>query len=152
MKSQLESRLGNYDGSILRTVAPVCGEVSQDEIGTAQGIWVLKSADNLYPEDVNIALVHDHVEPGYGLMSIGTSLSGSIYGYKQKFIPQGSGFTNREFSDVTADGNTYCYDLSMSGVVLVKMNSADELEMDYQASASCTDNYSLSSAKVTYIR
>jgi len=153
VKAQLENRFGDYDGSPLRTVEPVCGEVSQDEIGTAQGIWFFKSDDSLSPEDPHIALVHNNVDPTIAVFSVGTELASALSGSTLEFTPEASGLVDREFSDVTDDGNIYCYTIpTTEGVVLLQMTSSTEIDLEYQASTECSDSYSFTSAKVSYIR
>ena len=92
-----------------RTIEPICGTIEQDVAGTAQGAWFVKGTKQTYPEDQNLALAHDNVNPLKGAFSVGTSLhslrSGVYY-----FDPKNSGFVNRDFQDVLPNGNIYCYD------------------------------------------
>ncbi|MBI2650402.1 hypothetical protein HYX04_03745, partial [Candidatus Woesearchaeota archaeon] len=71
IEAQLKSLLGSSD--VKRTAEPVCGEVAQDNPGTAQGVWFVKGASNTYPEDPHLALVHDNIDPAKGVFSVGTS-------------------------------------------------------------------------------
>lgn len=109
VREELKGLLGNSYSK--RTVEPVCGEVEQDEPGTAQGIWFNKEEPVPYPEDPHLALVHDNTDPSLGVFSVGTSTSSSeLYSGKYYFDPEDSGFVNRDFDQVTSDGNVYCYE------------------------------------------
>jgi len=107
-KSTLSGFLGYL--TTRRTVSPVCGEVSQDVANTAQGAWI-KAEGSANPEDPNLTLAHDNVEPGYGAIVVGTGLSG-VERSTNFFSPTHSETVNREFSEVTNDGTVYCYETS----------------------------------------
>ncbi|MFH0852819.1 MAG: hypothetical protein V1853_00200 [bacterium] len=89
---------------VQRTTEPVCGNIMQDVSGTAAGDWFKNpiTQKNVTDNDALI-LIHDNVEPAYAKISMGGITSFT-------FIPGHSGRTDREFSEVTADGNTYCYE------------------------------------------
>ncbi len=110
-KTMLEAKLGRFDGMVKRTIAPICGEIDQEIPGTVQGNWIKKGFPKT-PEDNNMALVKDNIDPSKQAISIGNSLPGlpsNVY----YFAPQKSGFVNRNFSEVKADGNIYCYTLGL---------------------------------------
>ncbi|HLC85900.1 MAG TPA: hypothetical protein VJG30_01275 [Candidatus Nanoarchaeia archaeon] len=109
VRSLLQSKLGSHDGSVRRTVQPFCGEVEQDVSGTAQGVWFVEGAEETYPEDPHLSLVYDNIDPARGVFSVGTSVKG-LRSSTYYFIPSKNGFVNRDFKDVKADGNIYCYE------------------------------------------
>ncbi len=146
----LESRFG-YSG-IPRTVPPVCGTIEQDITGTAQGVWFLATAgpNDIFPEDPHLALVHDNFDPSIGVLSIGTSLGGASG--RHTYTPTSSGFINREVSEITNDGDIYCYPLN-SGALLLQMPGTDSIELEFQSSADCDDGiYVFTGDKVSFIR
>ena len=131
-------------GSTTRTASPICGQIDQDVANTAQGDWI-HTGGSLFPEDPNLALVHDNINPSYGAFSIGTSI-GNTQGIYY-FNPTSSGLVNRDFSQVTADGNVYCYqadfynDLIYSMppdiAFLVQMTDANDLQIQKYSANSC---------------
>ncbi len=161
LQANLESRLGAFDGSTRRTAAPLCGEYNQDVAGTAQGNWYLDGtpAGSQQDEFDELALVHDNVDSSTGVFSVGravtaSNLPASVY----RFAPTSSGLVNRDFDDVTANGNVYCYDSFTNfiapDVILIQMTSATTLKIEYQSSLSgCgVASWSLTSNATTFIR
>jgi len=136
VKAELEARFGSYNGTVLRTAPPVCGTIAQDVAGTAQGIWVHEGATSIYPEDQNIALVHDNVDPTVGALSLGPPVLG-VGSTVFRFTPAHSGLDNREFSEVTNDGQVYCYGPISTGAMMVKLDTATRLLADFQDGATC---------------
>ncbi len=109
LKEELYSLVGDFDEG-KRTIEPICGEVMQDVRGTAQGVWFAEGTGGLEGEDPHIALVHDNINPTIGVFSIGTSMEDKgLPSSTYNFTPTHSGFFNRDFDEVTPDGNTYCY-------------------------------------------
>ncbi|TAL46856.1 hypothetical protein EPN87_04230 [archaeon] len=114
VKASLQAKLGKYDGSVKRTLAPVCGQVAQDVPNTAQGIWVKVGGEafaDVNQESYQLTLAHDNIDPSTGVFVMGPSVTdvvASIY----TFAPTSSGLVNRDFKDVKSDGNVYCYDVT----------------------------------------
>lgn len=141
----LEARLGTWDGSLLRTVDPLCGEVEQDEPDKAQGKWYVSGTTEMYPEDPHLALVHDNVEPEKGAFSVGNSLAPGLSSGVYFFTPTHSGLVNRDFDEVLSDGDIYCYDsfsLRYGGPapamsVIIQMTSDTTLQIEKQSAATC---------------
>jgi hypothetical protein len=106
-RRQLRSMLGDWSGE-RRTVEPLCGEVMQDVPGTAQGKWYLRGTVEPFPEDPHLALVHDNVDPGYGVLSAGTSVPG-LDADTYYFLPQDEGAFNLDFSLLTPGDSVHCY-------------------------------------------
>jgi len=152
VKADLEARLGNYDGTVLRTAAPLCGTIAQDVAGTVQGNWVPEGFVGLYPEDTHMALVHDNVDPTIGAFSMGPPLPGvgsTVY----RFTPTHAGLDNREFSEVTSDGQVYCYGPISTGAMMVKLDNATRLLVEFQNGASCNGGpYALTPAATAFER
>lgn len=136
-KAVMETKFGNINGAP-RTIAPVCGEVEQDEPGTAQGKWYNDAVPN-GPEDPHLALVHDNVDPTIPVFSNGTTFIG-ISSTVQQFTPLSTGRVNRDFGDVTADGAAYCYE-SVGGasdtIIILQLTDASTLKIEAQNGASC---------------
>lgn len=125
-----------------RTVEPLCGAVAQDLPGTAQGNWFTGGpqvqADSPETWGKGLALVHDNLDGVTGVVSIGGVVAEPT---KLLFQPKREGTFNREFSEVRADGQVYCYEGStnLSGPpspprhVLLQMNDATTMRVEYRA-------------------
>ncbi len=114
LRDTLRKRFGGFNGTS-RTALPLCGEVAQDKPGTAQGVWFVKGTPvdgrGLSRQDPHLALVPDNVDPSKGVFSMGISmeekgLSSGAYHFGSRH----SGLVNRDFREITADGNVYCYE------------------------------------------
>ncbi len=160
-RAMLEAKLGSNDGRIKRTVPPVCGEFNYDIAGAAIGNWV-KTGFPRIPEDNNIALVKDNITPAIQVFSAGNTLPGLSSG-TYYFIPKSTGIINRNFAEVTPDGNTYCYTMDLLGFVnsgnsipnssiIIKLEKNTTLSAEKRnCDCSCTP-YAFTSNKVTYTR
>ncbi len=136
MKSTLEAKLGRYDGSVIRTTAPVCGKVDFDVAGTAQGVWVTNTMPaGGFVEAYGIALAYDNITPSEGGISIG-NVGSSLDGQVLNFTPVTSGTLNRRFDQVTADGQVYCYDAS-SDSVFIEVISGTSLKFEARTGQGC---------------
>ncbi len=161
-RAMLEPKLGRFDGKVKRTVAPIYGEFLLDIAGAAKGNW-FKNSTQKGVEDNDIALVNDNITPAQLAFSIGNSvpgLSSNVY----YFDTQNTGLVNRDFKDLTADGNTYCYSLGYAnpgfigstpfpGIsLLVKLENANSLSVEKRnCDCTCTP-YVFTSNKSAYIR
>ncbi len=133
--------------SIIRTVEPLCGTINQDVDGTAQGRWFLEGTDESdWQEDNHIALIHDETDFATGKFSVGDSTDSLDTG-EYDFTPTSLGYVDRDFDQVTADGQIYCYDTS-GEMILIKMEEDGGLRVEGQGSGSCgsgpwsfNDNY-----------
>lgn len=147
VREALSAKLGSHNGTDARTAPPVCGEVEQDEPGTAQGAWFANGSTQTYPEDPHVSLVHDNVDPSIAVFSVGTSMAASgLPAGLYLFDPAGSGRVNRDFKDVEADGTLYCYEtrdrfgeVPAPFVILLQMTSPTTLRIERLDSASCGD-------------
>jgi hypothetical protein len=156
IKEALYSKLGDSNGIDKRTIEPICGTPHQDLSGTAQGVWYLQDSSNLDKEVDHIALVHDNIDPRIPVFSIGTSLEefgieSNIY----RFEPKSTGLVDRDFDDVKADGNIYCYDFNEGGgensfSVLLKLDSDKILNIGKGQERSCGNGPWLFEEYVTY--
>lgn len=144
LRAKLSLFLGG--GNRQRTIEPVCGEIFQDKPGTLQGNWYSGAADRNTPADWNtlMAMVHDPIDPRHGIVSIGGVISepGTFY-----YQPRHSGFLNREPSEVTADGNIYCYEpeailgyASLPGHLLTQLIDGAHLKIEHRDGA-CDSSY-----------
>lgn len=107
--SDIKQKFATYFGfgEKKRLVPPVCGEIMQDKIGTAQGNWFLGDAKD-GPEgwSKEMSLVHDNVDPALGAISVGGTVSAPLL---LQFAPTHSGTTNREFAEIRPGPELYCY-------------------------------------------
>ncbi len=149
LKKEFYSKLGHFDypsndkivrprNFTPRTVEPLCGEVNQDIVGTIQGMWFgeppIKSGYIEF-EGKGLAFVHNNFDPTIASLSVGgniTKNAGVI-----EFKPTHSGTIDREFSEVKADGNIYCYNspggwLSDKGKILIKLLDNTNLQAEFQ--------------------
>jgi hypothetical protein len=153
-RQDLESKTGSVFGDQLRTAEPIGGTHMQDLPGTAQGNWFfpgtyLRDAPDVSPP---LALVHDYVDPTQPLISIGTSIQGVSPGL-YTFRIEAEGLVNRDFSAVTADGMTYCYENflqdrpaggmpvgQLSAILLLTMPSDTTLRVEAVEGQSCPES------------
>jgi hypothetical protein len=149
LKAQLQARLGNYDGTVLRTQAPVCGEVYQNMDGTLLGIW-FKKGQPKYPEDPHIAFVHDNVSPSRPVISVGVSQTGLPSGV-YTFSAAASGTANRDFKDVVP-GSTWCFQNIAGNHLLVDFVNANEIRVETKAGNACAAGEGFTVAAVNYTR
>lgn len=155
---QFKSKFGGWTKQ--RTVEPICGTVIQDVNNTLKGRW-LKQGQPYYPEDPHIAFVSDNIDPSIPAISVGKSQTGlpsQVYTYQGSlaFVAVGN-LINYPFTKVASDGKTYCFNLmlggqSMSGSLIVKMNTATTADVEYRPNCNCACNkpYTFSGNKVSY--
>lgn len=116
-------------GKIKRTADPVCGKVMYDIAGTLQGNWYYASGATDGSGSEHLAFVFNNHNPQTPLISVGgTFADPKIWNITTTV----SGTKNRKFSEVTADGNTYCYDEGGSERIVMAMPSDEELKIEYQ--------------------
>lgn len=152
VRDELTARFGNYDGTEMRTIEPLCGTIMQDVKDTAQGMWFIEGTEGTYTqEDPQLALVHDNVDPTIGVFSVGNSISNLSYGVYQ-FTPSTTGLVNTDFNLVTADGEVHCYEAS-SEVIIIKLTDATSLTIEKKDDAACgAGPWAFTSNAVNFIR
>ncbi len=152
LKKILSEKFGSWSGQ-KRTVEPLCGEVNQDIKGTAQGNWTSGDGKIDMPEHwtERLALAHDNVDPSIGIVAIGGIISKSA---KIQFPFMQVGLKNRNFSQITADGNIYCYEGETTGTdeipkgrVLIQLINEVSLKAEYQPKR-CDESTNFSSPTV----
>ena len=143
LRTVLRGKLGDENGKP-RTVAPVCGEVAQDKLGTVQGVWFVKGTKQTYPEDQHLALGHHNVDPSMGIFSVGTSLQQrGLPSEPYSFTPTHTSLVNRDFGEVTDIGTTYCYETkgrfgnSANPVIILSMVSPTALRIEKLSAGTC---------------
>lgn len=139
IKAKIRPRFG--DPGKPRTIEPVCGSVNQDKLGTLQGNWFIGDipADEVESWVKSLALIQDNFDPAIGVLSYGGNGGPE---HRILFEPKTEGLINREFSDITPDSKTYCYqsDLTMDGLhsppptekFLIRLDSSLELSFEVQ--------------------
>jgi len=136
VRDSLRVRLA-VNGNV-RTIAPVCGTVMQDEPNTAQGRWYFDATSG---DDHHLALVHENWDPTIGAFSIGTSLPGTT-ATGLMFTPAATGRVDRDFNLVTADGKIYCYEPTNSaGHLFTQLVSNTQVKVEFfSVGATCGDS------------
>ena len=92
-----------------RTAEPRCGSINQDIIGSAQGAWfgqTNKDDKSNMVDQKGLSLIHNNIDPTTGEIAGGDDFSPNNL---ITFTPTHIGLINRDFSEVHADGNIYCY-------------------------------------------
>lgn len=140
LKSHLYPFLGSNDQP--RLIEPICGTIAQDMPGTAQGNWYQGkgSSDELERQGKTVSLIHDNVDPGLGLIVLGSTFS------KVAFSPTHAGVVNREFAEITPGQEIYCYQPDVEGSrvsygtqsqfkgsVLIHLSSASQLDVEVRS-------------------
>lgn len=158
LKDKLNTKIGGWQKGEFRTIEPLCGEVNQDLVGTAQGNWFAAGTKETYPEDLHLALVHDNVNPQKGAFSVGNSVSGLNSG-AYYFEPKHLGTINRDFSEVKADGKIYCYESNeafnqgkIRTVLILQMISESELRIERLDVKNCSGEKEFSSTAAKFGR
>lgn len=145
LRTKLLSEMAGYNQpEFKRTTEPLCGEYMQDIAGTAQGVWFKpgKIADN--EENFDISLVHHNALPQKAVFSIGTQAVSTIEGGAYPFDPQQTGLINRDFKDITANGQTYCFEpTGITGIyrypfrIILQMTSSAKIKIEGQRIQDC---------------
>lgn len=169
VKTQIYSKIG-LSATSLSTESPKCGTLAIDRFGTAAGRWTSKDnpGNGFDPADGKfLVLVADTYRPqtriAYStrLDGIASNLQFEPVNYP-RFPVQESGRVNRQPTQITDDGNIYCYvvDLTTSTEsFLVQLINKSELKVEkvmHQAGASsCSraiNEWNFSSRAITLIR
>ena len=132
-RSQIASKVGSFDGRTRRTAAPVGGTIELDVPGSVQGSW-LNASQPTHPETPHLAIIPDNVDPTRIAVSMGMSQP-SFASRVYRFVAASAGSTNRHPAQITADGQTYCYELEFGGVVLVRLVDAMTLRVEGRSGA-----------------
>lgn len=130
---------------VRRTVEPRCGEVAQDQAGTAQGGWFATQDVQQSQSDWNshLALVHHDIDPSVGVLAVGGKISTPMVFF---FKPTHSGNINREPSEVKPDNSVYCYQndnnqgtisnsSNPSGSVILELTDDKTMKVEHQDKA-----------------
>ncbi|MCR4277871.1 MAG: hypothetical protein NUV85_02530 [Candidatus Berkelbacteria bacterium] len=165
LKDLYYSQIADYnDPSLKRTIKPLCGEYDQDIAGTAQGAWFKKSINSKggdsQNENSNLSLAHHNVLAQKGVIVVGVSTTETIEAGAYPFDPVPTGLVNRDFKDITADNQTYCFEpTGLTGIyrypfrVLLQMSSSTELKLEGQKDQDCSSKpWDLGDNAVTFIR
>ena len=130
-----------------RTVAPKCGQTTQDIFDTIQGMWFGGPPDpkhNYEFEGKGLAIVHNNIDPTKAELSIGGFVTKNAG--VSIFTPKHSGLIDREPSEVKADGMVYCYNLAgaayLDGKLLIALLDGRHLKVEHQA-GKCTGHEAL---------
>ena len=153
-RSAILARLGNYNGTMLRTLEPRGGEIAYDIAGALRGAWI-NAAMTSVPEAAHLAFAPDNVDPSILSVSMGLSQPNFPSGLYQ-YTAMASGYVNRDPAQITADGHIYCFEFSPGrGVVLAQMATASSVRVEGRAGfVSCADQapFAFSGQTFTYVR
>lgn len=151
MKARYYEILGvqHQNFTLQRTQEPRCGEVAVDVPGTAKGAWFFQLSGPMQSEGPHLAFANDAVDPSIQMISMGESAMGvGVPPGRYTFTPTDDGRVNREFSQVTPDGNVYCYDTNVGQnqdmsmmekvLILLQMPSAKKIRVG-RGNGSCSD-------------
>jgi len=126
--------------------------ILQDVIGTAQGCWFLEGIKETYPEDLHLALVNSNLDIDLQVLSVGQSIDGLVSG-RYGFTPNENGLINRDFKDVTPDGNIYGYIVEgYEGIILIKMQDASTLWVEAMEYIPEIEDWSFTTHKTLFVR
>lgn len=95
------------EGYLQRSTPPLEGQICYDVKGTAQGIWFYPGKE-VAPEDPHLSLIRNNFIPEKNVISMGTSVPG-LPSIAYEFYPVASGYHNRSFDKLTADGQIYSF-------------------------------------------
>jgi len=126
-----------------RTAEPKCGLINQDIVGSAQGAWFGQSTkeDKSHMVDQKgLSLIHNNIDPTMGEIVGGDDFSPNNL---ITFTPTHTELINRDFSEVHADGNIYCYSgysgydsqVTESGKTLIELTDDHHLKIEQQDGA-----------------
>lgn len=171
LKNQFDARFGYWDqqvtkgagapvlgpGTLIRrTAEPVCGQVVQDVAGALQGMWFSAKLDkndksgNIGATGAGVSVIHNNIDPTIGEVVIGGEFDNNLTGVLA-FKPTHSGTTNREPSEVKADGKVYCYqgdaeikniNQPINGKILIQVLDSHHIRADHQTGM-CGSNESI---------
>ena len=149
LAGQLREKLGAYfelSNSNTFTKSLTCGKVIQDIPGTAKGDWFAPNIDTAQSghEPPHLGLVQGHIDQSLQAFSNGDSTKNSnlemgLY----YFTPKNSGFINRDFAEVKADGNVYCYETKNNykqgepKTIIIQLADPETLRIEGLNSNSC---------------
>lgn len=135
LKTTLQAKMGGW---IPVDPPGYCGKINFDVLNTAQGIWYREGWSGEDAEEFGLALVYSNFNVSKGAFSIGDAGNSSWDKNVYHFTPTDNGFLNRNFSQVTNDGNVYyylCEEFKMgmiyTKVILIKMTADRELYLQF---------------------
>jgi len=122
-----------------------CGSVNQDVTRTLQGNWFFGDSDEVREWTEHLAFVHSNTDSSKQVISIGGVFTNPG---RWIFDPIDSGLVNRDFSQVTSDGNIYCYETDRNnGIIIVELTSNTEIQIEHKQE-SCQDSLEFSNPTV----
>jgi hypothetical protein len=148
--SQIAPKVGSFDGRTRRTAAPVGGTIEVDVVGSVQGAW-FNPSQPANPESPHFAIVPDNVDPSRFAFSFGTTQS-AVTGRMFFITPKAAGFVDRTPSQVTADGQVYCYDTGFfNTAILVQLVDANRVRVEPRPGV-CAAPFGFTSGAFEYVR
>jgi hypothetical protein len=165
VRALMEAKLGSFDGTILRTAAPLCGQVFQDNLdGALQGGWFPETLTTPFAfsgEDGLAAFIGGNVTPTTLYFSIGPDAAPDLH--RVVSFPY-SGSDGPDFHNLSFKGAiyrpsfppdaqpVYCWDGLVTaetdggatitadpvpGDILVQFTSPTRMRFEYQIGGSC---------------
>ncbi|NHJ32673.1 MAG: hypothetical protein FK732_07415 [Asgard group archaeon] len=115
-----------------------CGKIDFDVPNTAQGIWEKEVWSGDSVEEFGLALVYSNFNISKGAFSIGDAGNDTWDKSVYYFEPTDAGYLNRNFSQITNDGNVYYYlcnefktGMIYTKVILIKLTANRELYLQF---------------------
>jgi hypothetical protein len=147
-----ESLFSLVQGKEESGIQMMCGSILQDIRGTAQGCWFLEGVDETYPEDPHLALVSSNIDPNQLVLSVGRSIKG-LDSRRYEFYPTDLGLINRDFKDITSDGNIYGFEIiGFDGIILLKMHESSTLWIEVLEDPSEPKDWIFTENKTVFVR
>jgi hypothetical protein len=140
LRLNLTARLGGWQG-----INPpgYCGRITYDVPDTAQGIWAQNGKSGERVEEYGLALVYSNFNVSLGAISVGNAGNSTWDRRVYYFEPLDGGFLNRQFNQVSADGEIYYYlaeGFKVGGdiykAILLKMTGSRSLQLQFVSSGS----------------
>jgi hypothetical protein len=147
LKAALETKLQRE-----RASTPYCGFIEAGTYGAAMGRWFEPGLTSYASADVQKAIGFFPAVRSDTVQLIAVRSGSGLQSGNYYFTYTSSGQNNRNFDDVTADGNTYCYDTlfdhplsgsanTLAGAFYLQIVSATEMRVEFNAEASaCLDS------------
>lgn len=134
-----KTKMSLYAKISSRTKEPKCGQIMYDAANSLQGNWFFGSGSPGGLWEEHLAFVYDSKNPEIAVISIAGKITSPG---KWEFSEKISGLANRKFSEVTADGNIYCYESSkQTGIIIVQLADANTIKIEHQT-GNCSGQYS----------
>lgn len=134
-----------------------CGVLHEDIVGALQGVWFPAVGASMDHEDRDISFSHLSSDPRVQIIANGGAASATFPSWVYDIDPVlDTGFLNRDFASVIADGSIYGYHVTGEGgdpwTILTRLVSADTLWCEGFPGHLAPETWAFSAAHDVYIR